>query len=318
MKYDYPNLSASQFEELVVVLCQHLFGAATQGFAQGKDGGRDAKFVGTAAQFPSANNPWSGKVIIQAKHTSSYNKSFFDKDFFSESNMNCILLKEIPKIKALRANGELDYYFLVSNRKLTGNTEAIIRNYIFAQTGIPYENIFLVGVEQLELWLKRYPDIVRLAKMDPIDSPLNVVPDELAEIIEALVLYKDDLKGALPVARTSLAEKDRLNQMTEDYSKELRRRYLSHTNSIQDFLADPHNEDMQKKYDTAAQEFNFKIIAKRQDFQFFDAVMEHLVDVLFRDPILTKNKSLTRALLFYMYWNCDIGKTTEDENVEAI
>jgi len=145
---------------------------------------------------------------------------------------------------------ELDYYFLVSNRKLTGKTEAIIRNYISAQAGIPVVNIFLAGVEQLELWLKRYPDIVKLAKIDPIDSPLNVAPNELAEIIEALVSHKEDLKGSLPVARTSLAEKDRLNQMTEDYSKKLRRRYLSHTNSIQDFLADPLNEDLQKKYDT--------------------------------------------------------------------
>ena len=180
------------------------------------------------------------------------------------------------------------------------------------------DECFDAFIEQLELWLKRYPDIVRIARIDPIDSPLNVAPDELAEIIEALVLHKDDLKGSLPVARTSLAEKDRLNQMTEDYSKELRRRYLSHTNSIQAFLADPLNEDLQKKYDTAAQEFNFKIITNRQDYQLFDAVMEHLFDVLFRDPILAKNRGLTRALLFYMYWNCDIGKTTEDENAETI
>jgi len=211
MKYDYPNLSAVQFEELIVALCQYLFGAATLGFAQGKDGGRDAKFVGTAAQFPSTNNPWSGTVIIQAKHTSSYNKSFSESDFFSENTKSCIILKEIPKIKTLKANGELDYYFLVSNRKLTGNADASIRNYISAQAGIPIENIYLADVKQLEFWLKHYPNIVRIAKIDPIDSPLNVAPDELAEIIEALVLHKDDLKGSLPVARTSLAEKDRLN-----------------------------------------------------------------------------------------------------------
>ena len=108
MKYDYPNLSATQFENLVVDLCQYLFGVATQGFAQGKDGGRDAKFVGTAKQFPSDNNPWNGTVIIQAKHTSSYNKSFSESDFFSESNKSCVILKEIPKIKALKANDELE------------------------------------------------------------------------------------------------------------------------------------------------------------------------------------------------------------------
>jgi hypothetical protein len=39
--------------------------------------------------------------------------------------------------------------------------------------------------------------------------------------------------------------------------------------------------------------------------------MEYLVDLLFRrDPILRQrqHKRITRAVLFYMYWNCDIGE----------
>ena len=38
--------------------------------------------------------------------------------------------------------------------------------------------------------------------------------------------------------------------------------------------------------------------------------MEYLVNLLFaRDPILRQrvHKRLTRAVLFYMYWNCAIG-----------
>ncbi len=42
--------------------------------------------------------------------------------------------------------------------------------------------------------------------------------------------------------------------------------------------------------------------------------MEYLIDLLFaRDPILRKreHKRLTRAVLFYMYWNCDIGEVVD-------
>lgn len=37
--------------------------------------------------------------------------------------------------------------------------------------------------------------------------------------------------------------------------------------------------------------------------------MEYLLDLLFkRHPLLSANKRLTRVMLFYMYWNCDIGE----------
>ena len=48
MKFAYEDLSDDQFEKLIVFLCQHLLGISVQGFAKGPDGGRDAKFVGTA------------------------------------------------------------------------------------------------------------------------------------------------------------------------------------------------------------------------------------------------------------------------------
>ena len=52
--------------------------------------------------------------------------------------------------------------------------------------------------------------------------------------------------------------------------------------------------------------------------QSFDEVMEYLADLLFaRDPVLRANKRLTRALLFYMYWNCDIGQMQDVETHEA-
>jgi hypothetical protein len=62
-------------------------------------------------------------------------------------------------------------------------------------------------------------------------------------------------------------------------------------------------------YESAVDEFQLKIVAHRKDYQTFDNVMEYLVDLLFaRDPVLRAHKRLTRIVLFYMYWNCDIGE----------
>ena len=63
----YFDLSDDQFETVVVAIGQRLFGPGLMGFAPGKDGGRDAKFKGTAQCYPSAAAPWTGCTIIQAK-----------------------------------------------------------------------------------------------------------------------------------------------------------------------------------------------------------------------------------------------------------
>ncbi len=47
--------------------------------------------------------------------------------------------------------------------------------------------------------------------------------------------------------------------------------------------------------------------------QQFDHVLNRLFDLLVdRDPDLARNRRQTRTMLFYMYWNCDIGKDDPD------
>jgi hypothetical protein len=148
MKYNYEDLSPDQFESLIVFLCQQLLGISVQGFSKGKDGGRDAKFVGTADIFPSKSAPWQGTVIIQAKHTNGHNRNFLESDFFSVESKSNIIAKEIPKIKNLKDNKQLDHYILFSNRKLSAIAESEIRTHISTKCGIPEESIYLCGVEQ--------------------------------------------------------------------------------------------------------------------------------------------------------------------------
>lgn len=312
MKYAYEDLGDTRFEELVVTLCRRLLGMAAQGFAKGPDGGRDAKFVGTAELLPSSQSPWSGTVIVQAKHTYGYNRSFSETDFFNPKSTNNILGEEVQRIKKLRDAKQLDHYMLFANRKLTGGAESSIRAHISKECGIPEPSIMLCGIEQLEGWLKDFPAVASQVNLDPIDSPLIVSPDQLSEVVQALARH---LKSAAsdfdtpPMPRTKYETKNVLNNMTPEYAKELRRRYLKDTAQVKAFLAAPENEILLGLYESVVEEFQLSIIAKRKDYQTFDEVMNHLTRLLLeRDPLLRANKSLTRIMLFYMYWNCDIGE----------
>jgi ABC-3C protein len=317
MKYAYEDLNSDQFETLVVLLCQRLLGISVQGFAKGPDGGRDAKFIGTAELHPSKASPWSGITIIQAKHTNGYNRNFSEGDFFSLTAANTVLGEEIPRIKKLRDAKLLDHYMLFSNRRLAGNADAQICSHISTKCALPTSSIYLCGVEQLELWLKTFGDVAKLADLDPIDSPLIVSPDDLAEVVQALARSKAEVAAVLddpPTERISFENKNLLNNMSAEYAKALRKRYLKETAQIRTFLSAPENEDILRFYEAVVDEFQLKIIAKRKDHQSFDEVMEYLLDLLFaRDPLLRqlRHKRLTRAVLFHMYWNCDIGEVAD-------
>lgn len=315
MKYEYQDLSPAQFEVLVIFVNQHLLGISVQGFADGADGGRDAKFVGTAEIHPSKAKPWTGTTIIQSKHTNGYNRHFLETDFYnpSEREPTSVLGKEVLRIKRLRDEQQLDNYMLFANRRLTGGAESKIRSYISEKTGVPESSIYICGIEQLEIILSTFPEIVLKANIDPIDSPLIVSSEQLAIVIQALADNVEALADSVvdpPVPRVSYAEKNETNDLSPEYAKAQRRRYLKETGQIKAFLAAPENSEILRLYESVVEDFELKIISKRKDYQTFDEVLEYLASLLFnRDPILRKdgNRRLTRAILFYMYWICDIG-----------
>ena len=318
VKYAYEDLSEDQFEQLVVLLCRRLLGMAVQGFAKGVDGGRDAKFVGVAELLPSKASPWNGTMIVQAKHTHGYNRSCSETDFFNAKSDNTVIGKEIPRIKKLRNGKQLDHYMLFTNRRLTGNAETEIRGHIASQCGLPESSVLLCGLEQLESWLKDFPDVPERANLDPLDSPLIVSPDELSDVVQSFARHMDAATSidAPPTPRIPYEQKNAINNMSAEYARGLRKLYLKDTAQVKNFLAAPENDALLRLYESVVEEFQLKIIAKRKDYQAFDEVMNYLVDLLFaRDPLLRANKRLTRVMLFYMYWNCDIG---EGEDAAAV
>jgi len=70
---------------------------ARKKFSAGKDNDKDSCFNGTANKFPSVASLWSGKTIIQAKHTTTLNASCSDRKF--SVNETSVLTEELDKLK---------------------------------------------------------------------------------------------------------------------------------------------------------------------------------------------------------------------------
>ena len=180
-KYPLYDLDDKEFENLTILLCRKILGEGVIPFAQGTDGGRDAKFNGKANCFPSESKPWEGKIVIQAKHTNKINASCSDSDFQRK-----LKNEVLPAIERLKAINKIEYYLLFTNSKLPGKQDEKIEDLIDANTGI--SNV-IIADEKIQQWLQSYPDIVKEAKLQDLLRPLQFDESDLKSVIEVFHKY---------------------------------------------------------------------------------------------------------------------------------
>lgn len=321
MRFALHDLQPSQFEDLVVELCHELLGAGVQKFATGPDGGRDAKFVGTAQEFPSRAAPLTGTTVVQAKHTLDAVGKFSDADF-SGTAATSTLSEEVPRIKALRDAGQVDHYLLFSNRRLGAIANEQITQRLITETGVP--SVHLFGLEQVERYIKRYSFIATTLREFEYDLPLRASPDDLAEVITAIADVQAQIDWPTAISATSLQrvafkKKNEINGLSEDYARYITRNYLKHFGVVEKFLADPINVEAYSSYRDAVDEFAAKLVAHRGDFANYDKLLNYLLSVLIqRDGDLRSHKRLTRTVFYFMYWACDIGETEEETSASSV
>lgn len=305
MRYPLYNMNCDDFENMIVLICNHILGTSTMPFAKGKDGGKDGKFEGTANCIPSETKPWTGKIIIQAKHTIKIDASCSDSDF------NSILDKEvIPSVKKLAAINEINYYLLFTNRKLTGLQDSKIGSLIEAETGIP---ALIFAEEKIQQLLQMYPDVVSSAKLNQLLLPFDFDESDLRDVIIAL---NENIKQGIPVSDSNqfaypgLEKKNELNQLGKAYFDGVLKASIDDFAKIRAFLLDPINTDVAEQYEDAANELNAKITLYRDQFYEFEKILENCYDNVVGKNFetLKTKKRLVRVLLHYMYSNCDIGK----------
>jgi hypothetical protein len=300
-KYPLHYLNDQEFANLVILICNKILGSATISFTEGKDGGKDGRFTGRTNCFPSKTQPWDGKVIIQVKHTSKENASCSDSDF------QTILNKEIVSVQKLKANKELDYYLLFTNRKLTGGKDSKI-NELFNNRNIAYE---IIANEKIQLFLQEYPDVVRTANLKDLLKPLEFDESDLKEIILALSpALEHKIDARIDFKTMDLEKKNELNNLSKSYFDDVIQRDIENFQKIDNFFSSPINTHLKDLYQDLISEINAKVVLNRNDYIEFESLLEELYNYVITNNkgSLEGKKRLVRTLLNYMYCQCDIGK----------
>lgn len=309
-KYPLYDLDDKEFENLTTLLCRKILGEGVIPFAQGTDGGRDAKFNGKANLFPSESKPWEGKIVIQAKHTNKINASCSDSGF-----QRRLQNEVLPAIERLKATDKIEYYLLFTNSKLTGKQDEKIEDLIDANTGIP--NV-IIADEKIQMWLQSYPDIVKEAKLQDLLRPLQFDESDLKTIIEAFHKYlpsSDPLnKYVVDFSYIEMEKKNELNKLSKDYFDNVMQRHYSHFESIRSFLKDPINKPLKEQFDDLVDELNAKITIYQNDYFVFERLLDELYDYVIsnnKEFFGSGRKRLVRVFINYMYCNCFIGKKVD-------
>lgn len=308
-RFPLHDLSDTEFEQLVVLICRELLGPGVTSFARGRDGGKDAKFIGTATQFPSSSNPASGRFIIQAKHTWSREGSCSDRSFEPK-----LIDEEMPKIKRQFDNGELTHYLLFTNRRKTGGAEDSIPARISAETGV--QHVWLRAYDDIERELLRYPHIAKAVGLDKLRSPIQFLPDDLRDVILTLHAQKQDIGSAFDSEHDfrdypGLPQKNLVNGLTTAYDSCIKQVSMPLFPEIEAFLKNPRNALFKEQYHATADELKSQIAAHRDRFETFDLALENIYQLAHeRSPELqvAARRRLLKVVIHYMYVNCDIGQ----------
>ncbi len=322
MDYRLENLSEDDFEQLVNILCQKVFGTGTVAFTKGRDGGRDGRFIGTANNYPSSSKPWSGKFIIQAKHTTDYQASCSDNHFFG--NKTSIINGEIANIKALVQNREVDNYLIFTNRKETESREKAIQ-YIKDKTDLT--NADIIGKDTIHSWLRQYEDIAKAFKLGLYALPFEFYDKDIRDVIiifhESLpkIQYKPLQKIELSpintkneinnIERPPIDVKNEINNLDAAYYNNILLSDLNlYEKQILDFLQNPINEQFAQYYNETSVELKRIIEINRSQFGDFKQIFGFLTKYLIeKEPEkLKKYRNTIPAFFHFMYYNCDIGR----------
>lgn len=307
--YPLHDLNNDEFESLSILICRKILGEAVAPFAKGKDGGRDGRFHGKANSFPSESQPWEGKIVIQAKHTTKINASCSDTEF-----QKVLKSEVLPAIERLKLSGNITHYLLFTNRKMTGKQDERIENLIGCETGIP--NV-VIGLEKIQQWLRIYPDVVRAARLKDLLLPLHFDETDLKEIISIIytsVPTKNELESIThDMTFIDKDKKNLLNNLCQEYFDHVIKKNYLHFGFIEAFLSNPINAKIKDLYEDTTAELNAKITLYRNEYAAFEAILEELYDhVISSNPDLKGKKRLVRVFLDYMYCSCDIGKKNYD------
>lgn len=129
----------------------------------------------------------------------------------------------------------------------------------------------------------------------------------------------DDISEDVDFMNIPLLEtKNCLNNLSNDYFKNIKEDHMQYFYKIDNFLKDPKNKLYLKMYSNTIHELKLKITSFRKDYGEFDRIFIVLYDYTFNkhEEELRLDRNFIFVFLHFMYCNCDIGKRCEEEMIK--
>lgn len=297
--FHFYEKSSDEFEDIIIEVCRIILGIGTIKFSKGPDGGRDGRFEGTANKFPSEKTNWSGRWIIQAKHTEKRESSCNEKEFEG------LIDNEISKLKKLLEIETINNYLIFTNKKGPAKIEKII-NRIKTETGI--KNVEIIGEENLVSYIEKHDEII--IKHNLGSNSLRITSEDIKKLIldYSKTLNSDKIKKKLRTKKFNLNDKNIKNKLSNSYYKNMiQGKSEIYFDDIEQFLNKQKNSEFREIYEEIVFEYSSKIIASREKYKKFDDIFNILLDEILKQ-VPEINKKLLYVFLHFMYVHCDIGE----------
>lgn len=191
--YDLDALGSQKFEELSQTLAKKIIADGAVIYGAGPDGGREATFSGKSNNYPSKNECWDGKWIIQAK--------FHDNLLLGPKKARQMIISDLENelSKIFNKYGhECNNYILITNVTLTPpfqkGTRDIIENQIIPKYNDKIDNIAIWGADDICIFLDEYPEIRQsysqfLISGDIVAKLMGLLDEKEEDIDQLIKLY---------------------------------------------------------------------------------------------------------------------------------
>ena len=155
-EYNLNNLGDENFENIIQSLLKKIIGNNTITFGKGADGSREATFEGTATNYPSETEKWSGKWIFQAK--------YHDNIRLGPDKAREYILQDLrTELNSIVKKYKIDNYILATNVILTPvlqkGTLDKIYNEIIPEYKDKIKNISVWGYDEICAFIDNNEDV---------------------------------------------------------------------------------------------------------------------------------------------------------------
>lgn len=149
-RYNLHRLGWKAFEDLGGQIVRVVLGETASVIGGVGDAGRDAVFRGTPVATLLSEQGWTGAFGVQFKHTSSAGKHLIPS----------LVWPEVAKVRQLGRTRQIDYYLLITNMRVEGENERLVREQFASLDGI--KGVLILGERWVEDVIDEHARLRRL------------------------------------------------------------------------------------------------------------------------------------------------------------